>query len=284
MSLDTASRERRNNFDVLRLAAASLVLVSHSFVVVGHHEPTVGHFQLGTLGVEIFFAISGFLVAKSWFSQPRLGAFVLKRALRIVPALAVTVAALAFVVGPAVSHDAPKAYFGAAQTYAYPVDNVAAVATGGSVRHVSHDLPGVFATNPDTSVDRSLWTLPIEAQAYMAIALLGIAGVLSGALPLLVAGFFLLSVAPTGVLDLPGIGPALEFVRGADGEAAHLLAIFSSPGWHRSGRPSSAGCSWWRSPTWRSIWPTARGAGCAGSPRTPTSPTACTCWPSPCSR
>jgi peptidoglycan/LPS O-acetylase OafA/YrhL len=227
MNLDTASRELRNNFDVLRLAAASLVLVSHSFVVAGHHEPTVGHFQLGTLGVEIFFAISGFLVAKSWFSQPRIGAFTFKRALRIVPALAVTVATLAFVVGPAVSDDGPKTYFGAAQTYAYPVDNVAAVATGGSVRHVSHDLPGVFATNPDTSVDRSLWTLPIEAQAYMAIAILGLAGVLSGALPLLVAGFFLLSVAPAGVLDLPGIGPALNFVRGADGEAAHLLAIFS---------------------------------------------------------
>jgi peptidoglycan/LPS O-acetylase OafA/YrhL len=227
MRLDTASHERRNNFDVLRLAAASLVLVSHSFVVGGHHEPHVGHFPLGTLGVEIFFAISGFLVAKSWFSQPRLGAFALKRALRIIPALAVTVAALAFVVGPLVSDQSPKAYFGAADTYAYPVDNVAAVATGGSVRDVSHDLPGVFATNPDTSVDRSLWTLPIEAQAYMAIAILGLAGVLSGALPLLVAGFFLLSVAPPGVLHLPGIGPALDFVRGADGEAAHLLALFS---------------------------------------------------------
>ncbi|HEX7298627.1 MAG TPA: acyltransferase [Solirubrobacteraceae bacterium] len=227
MSLDASSRERRNNFDVLRLAAATLVLVSHSFVVVGHDEPHVGHFPLGTLGVEIFFAISGFLVAKSWFTQPRLGAFALKRGLRIVPALAVTVLALAFVLGPAVSGESSSSYFGSTDTYAYPVDNVAAVASGGSVRHIAHDLPGVFTANPDTSVDRSLWTLPIEVQAYMALAILGMAGLLAGALPFMVAAFFLLSVAPGGVVDLPGIGSALEFVRGADGEASHLLAIFS---------------------------------------------------------
>jgi peptidoglycan/LPS O-acetylase OafA/YrhL len=226
MSLDASSRERRNNFDVLRLAAAAMVLVSHSFVVVGHHEPHIGHWPLGTLGVEIFFAISGFLVAKSWFGQPRLSAFAVKRGLRIVPALVVTVVVCAFVVGPAVTDHSASAYLSAPSTYTYPVDNVAAVATGGSVRHVSHHLSGVFAAHPDTSVNRSLWTLPIEVQAYMAVALLGLAGLLAGTLPLVVAGFFLLSIAPSGVLDAPAIGSALTFVRGADGEAAHLLAIF----------------------------------------------------------
>jgi peptidoglycan/LPS O-acetylase OafA/YrhL len=226
MTLDAAAHNRRNNFDVLRLLAAAIVLVSHSFIVVGHHEPHVGHFTLGGLGVEIFFAISGFLVAKSWFSQPRLGAFALKRGLRIVPALAVTVLVLTFVVGPAVSSQSIGAYFGDTSTYRYPVDNVSAVVTGGAVRDVDHVLPGVFSTQPDTSVDRSLWTLPIEVQAYMALAIIGLLGLLSGALPLMAAGFFALSVAPAGVLDLPGIGSALDFVRGADGESAHLLAIF----------------------------------------------------------
>jgi peptidoglycan/LPS O-acetylase OafA/YrhL len=226
MSLDASSRERRNNFDVLRLAAAAMVLVSHSFVVVGAHEPHIGHWPLGTLGVEIFFAISGFLVAKSWFGQPRASAFALKRALRIVPALVVTVVACAFVLGPIVSDHSASTYLSAPATYSYSVDNVAAVATGGSVREVSHHLPGVFATHPDTSVNRSLWTLPIEVQAYMAVALLGLAGLLAGALPLVVAAFFLLSIAPSGVLDAPAIGSALTFVRGADGEAAHLLAMF----------------------------------------------------------
>jgi peptidoglycan/LPS O-acetylase OafA/YrhL len=227
MKLDAASRELRNNFDVLRLVAAAMVLVSHSFVVVGAHEPHVGHFPLGTLGVEIFFAISGFLVAKSWFSQPRLRAFAVKRGLRILPALIVTVLACAFVLGPAVTDLSSHAYLGSSATYTYEVDNVVATATGSVIRDVSHALPGVFADNPDHSVNRSLWTLPIEVQAYMAIALLGLAGLLTIGLPALAVGLFALSVAPHGIADLPVVGWPLNWVRGADGENAHLLAIFA---------------------------------------------------------
>jgi peptidoglycan/LPS O-acetylase OafA/YrhL len=227
MRLDAASNERRNNFDVLRLAAATLVLVSHSFVVVGAAEPHVGHFTLGALGVEIFFAISGFLVAKSWYAQPRLRAFVVKRSLRIVPALAVTVLALAFVLGPVVSDVSPGEYFRSSATYAYPVDNVVATVSGDAVRGVNHGLPGVFASAPDASVDKSLWTLPIEVRAYVAIAALGALGLLAGGLPLLVLGFFALSVAPGSITDTAGIGSALDFLRGADGETAHLTAMFA---------------------------------------------------------
>jgi peptidoglycan/LPS O-acetylase OafA/YrhL len=227
MKLDAASRNMRNNFDVLRLGAAVMVLVSHSFVVAGVAEPHVGHFPLGTLGVEIFFAISGFLVAKSWFSQPRLRAFAVKRGLRILPALTVTVVACAFVLGPAVTDQSARSYFTSSDTYAYPVDNVAATATGSSVRKVDLSLPGVFKSAPDTAVNRSLWTLPIEVQAYMAIALLGLVGLLSAGLPALAAGFFALSIAPSSVGDLPAIGWALHFIQGADGENAHLLTVFA---------------------------------------------------------
>jgi peptidoglycan/LPS O-acetylase OafA/YrhL len=227
MSLDAASRNLRNNFDVLRLVAAAMVLVSHSFVVVGGHEPHVGHFPLGTLGVEIFFAISGFLVAKSWFGQPRLRSFAVKRGLRILPALVVTVLACAFVLGPLVSDVSSHAYFGSSATYTYPVDDVVATGTGSAIRDVSHHLPGVFAGNPDHSVNRSLWTLPIEVQAYIAIALLGFAGLMTVGLPAFAIGLFALSVAPHGIADVPVVGWPLNWVRGADGENAHLLAIFA---------------------------------------------------------
>jgi peptidoglycan/LPS O-acetylase OafA/YrhL len=196
-------------------------------VVVGAAEPHVGHFTLGALGVEIFFAISGFLVAKSWYAQPRLRAFVVKRSLRIVPALAVTVLALAFVLGPIVSEVSPGDYFRSSTTYAYPIDNVVATVSGDTVRDVSHGLPGVFASAPDTSVDKSLWTLPIEVRAYIAIAALGALGLLTGGLPLLVVGFFALSVAPSSITETAGIGSALDFLRGADGETAHLTAMFA---------------------------------------------------------
>ncbi len=227
MNLDTCSAERENNFDVLRLAAAALVLVSHSFVVVGAYEPHVGHWPLGTLGVEIFFAISGFLVAKSWLSQPRLRAFAVKRGLRILPALIATVLASALLLGPIVSSESPGAYFSDLQTPAYAVDNVVATISGGSVRDVAHDLPGVFGSNPDGSVNLSLWTLPIEVRAYLLIAALGALGLLIAGLPLMAAGFFALSLAGAGVADVPAIGSGLEFLRGNDGETAHLCALFA---------------------------------------------------------
>jgi peptidoglycan/LPS O-acetylase OafA/YrhL len=229
VSLAARVRDRDNGFDLLRLAAAAAVLVSHSFVVVGSHEPHVGHWPLGTLGVEIFFAISGFLVAKSWFSQPRLVAFGAKRALRILPALVATVLLCAFALGPIVSSSGSD-YLRSSQPATYVVDNVAATVTGGSVHDVAFALPGVFSSNPDTAVNRSLWTLPIEVRAYMLIALLGILGLLARGLPAAALGFFALSIAPGAVLDLPGIGSALDFVRGADGEAAHLIALFAVSG------------------------------------------------------
>jgi peptidoglycan/LPS O-acetylase OafA/YrhL len=227
MNLAACSTERANNFDVLRLAAASLVLVSHSFVVVGAYEPHVGRWPLGTLGVEIFFAISGFLVAKSWLSQPHLRAFAIKRGLRIMPALIVTVLACALLLGPIVSTESPGAYFSDLDTPAYVVDNVVATASGGALRDVALDLPGDFTSNPHHAVNLSLWTLPIEVRAYMLIAVLGLLGLLIAGLPLMAAGFFVLSLAGAGVADVPVIGSGLEFLRGNDGETAHLVAVFA---------------------------------------------------------
>jgi len=131
------------------------------------------------------------------------------------------------VLGPAVTDQSTHAYFTSSATYAYPVDNVATTATGGAVRDVNLSLPGVFKSAPDTAVNRSLWTLPIEVQAYMAIAILGLVGLLSAGLPVLAAGLFALSVAPSSVGDLPAIGWVLHFIQGADGENAHLLTVFA---------------------------------------------------------
>jgi len=59
--------DRDNNFDILRLLAAWAVLVSHSFALVGKAEP--GHqlnASLGSMGVLVFFAVSGLLIRRSW--------------------------------------------------------------------------------------------------------------------------------------------------------------------------------------------------------------------------
>ncbi|MGJ7519669.1 acyltransferase family protein [Variovorax sp. LT1P1] len=86
---------RQNNFDGLRLIASLMVLVSHQFVLSGRSEPlAIGRFTYGTLGVLVFFSLSGYLIAGSWLRDPHLFSFTKKRLLRIWPALAVCVVTL----------------------------------------------------------------------------------------------------------------------------------------------------------------------------------------------
>src|ERR1700709_677548 len=155
--LGNRSRGRDNAFDVPRLLGAALVLVSHSFVLAGTAEPKLGRSSVGVLGVEIFFAISGFLVTASWLSDPRPRAFLGKRALRFLPALCVTVAVSGFVLGPLVTVLTPGSYLRAPGALSYVVDNVGAVLSAGTVRDVSYSLPGVFTGNPVDAVNGSLW-------------------------------------------------------------------------------------------------------------------------------
>lgn len=176
--LGQRARGRDNAFDVLRLLGATLVLVSHSFALVGLAEPMLGHSSLGAIGVEIFFAISGFLIAASWISEPRLRAFLVKRALRILPALFVTVMLSAFLLGPLLSTTSPGAYMSSSMPVRYVVENMGAVMTGGTAVNVNYALPGVFGGHPSDAVNGSLWTLPVEVRAYFFVILLGLTGIL----------------------------------------------------------------------------------------------------------
>jgi peptidoglycan/LPS O-acetylase OafA/YrhL len=192
-TLGSRSRGRDNAFDVLRLLGATLVLVSHSFALAGVAEPKLGRSSLGVLGVEIFFAISGFLVTASWLSDPRPRAFLAKRGLRILPALIVTVGVSAFLLGPLLSTLAPGGYARAPGTLSYFADNIVAVVSGGTVRDVAYSLPGVFSGNAIDAVNGSLWTLPVEVRAYALVLALGLVGILTRWLwPIVIAALALL--------------------------------------------------------------------------------------------
>jgi peptidoglycan/LPS O-acetylase OafA/YrhL len=225
MRLSEHARGRDNAFDVLRLGAATLVLVSHSFALAGRGEPMLGQRSLGALGVQVFFAISGFLVVMSWSSQPRLRPFLVKRGLRILPALTVTVLLSALVLGLLVSDRPALAYLQSPETLAYAPANVLAVASGGLLHGLAYDLPGVFAGNPRGSVNGSLWTLPIEVQAYFLVALTGLVGLQRRLMPA-VAALGAAGAAAAAAGALAGL-PVLGAVLTAREEALQLLAIFS---------------------------------------------------------
>jgi lipopolysaccharide exporter len=167
VGLGAVASSRANNFDALRLFGALLVLVSHSFALSGRPEPTFGGVTLGTVGVFIFFGISGFLITKSWVREPRPGPFFAKRALRILPALVVVSVLSAYLIGPLVTTASLGHYFGDPLTHAYALRN--------ATLRTDYLLPAVFAHNPyPHAVNGSLWTLPIEARAYVAVAIIGL--------------------------------------------------------------------------------------------------------------
>ena len=63
---------RRNSFDLIRLALAALVAVSHGIVMHTGTQPQWGMSTLGDFAVDGFFVLSGFLVASSYLrTKPR---------------------------------------------------------------------------------------------------------------------------------------------------------------------------------------------------------------------
>ena len=105
----------KNNFDLLRLVGALLVVVGHiEYPYFGHNPDWAGwltqHQSGGGFGVGIFFVISGFLIAQSrWRSSLR--RYTLNRFLRIFPALAVCILVTAIVVWPVSGLSLAKYFF-----------------------------------------------------------------------------------------------------------------------------------------------------------------------------
>jgi peptidoglycan/LPS O-acetylase OafA/YrhL len=179
-TLAERTRSRENNFDVLRLAAALLVVYAHSFALARGQEPAFAGATLGGLGVPVFFAISGFLIARSWALDPRPLAFIVKRVLRLWPALLVVLLFSSLVLGAAVTHVPLADYFRSPRLSEYVVENARL--------HTTFWLPGVFDHNPlPSAVNGSLWTLPAEVKAYAIVLALGLAGLLRRPLALVAA-------------------------------------------------------------------------------------------------
>jgi len=155
-----------NNFDFLRIFAASLVLFSHQFAMLGLHEPDLFLSRsLGGIGVYIFFAISGYLISESWLRDPHIFRFIARRFLRVWPGLTVVTCLTVFIVGPVVTTLTVHDYFHSNQTFQFF-----------KLLILKEDLmlPGVFATNPlADSVNGSLWTIAVEVKCYLYLLLLG---------------------------------------------------------------------------------------------------------------
>ena len=163
---------RSNNFDLIRFIAATMVIFSHSYWVTGNqpNEPLgklCGIVNFGSLGLKIFFTISGYLITKSIYRQPTLGSFVWARILRIFPGLFFTAIFCTFIIGPICTTLPLNKYFTDSTVYSF----VLRMAT---LHGNFYFLPGVFQSNPgSTGVNIPLWTLPAELFMYFCVLLWG---------------------------------------------------------------------------------------------------------------
>src|SRR5262252_10716851 len=182
---------RRNNFDALRLVAAASVVFSHSFLIADgtqDHEPLIwltgNQSILGLVGVFVFFAISGFLVTRSFEETGDAWRFLAKRALRIFPGLFVATSLSAFVLAPVVTSLPLGFYLSQAEPYEYVAGNTL-------LDQTVHELPGVmFVNNPvGLEINGSLWTLRLEFAMYLMILGLGLLRLLTAQAMLLLIAF-----------------------------------------------------------------------------------------------
>lgn len=172
-TLAQAWESGRNHFHAIRLFAAWLVIWSHSYPITGRgiDEPILRLTMTksaGALAVDVFFLVSGFLVAASVQRHPWRH-FLLARALRIYPALLVCILLTVFVLGPVLT-TAPG-YWSDARTWEYLRGNA-------TLWRAEFWLPGVFEGLPRDAVNGSLWTLPIEVRLYLALLVAAVLGML----------------------------------------------------------------------------------------------------------
>jgi peptidoglycan/LPS O-acetylase OafA/YrhL len=194
-------RQHRNAFDLIRLFAAGLVVWSHQHALLGLPEPTVGVLRtsFGGLGVFIFFVVSGYLNTLSVSRHNSVRVFLLNRALRIYPALAVCVA-FTVVLG----------FFAASDLRAFVSPKLLSYLVKDTTLFfgVKAGVPGVFEANKyPEALNGSIWTLPYEVKMYVVLVLyLAIFRYSLAALLMAFAGFSVIAiVVALGILPLPNV-------------------------------------------------------------------------------
>jgi len=158
-------RLHTNAFDLIRLAAAGMVLWSHQHLTDGSGTIGIEVFRTDTggFGVLIFFVISGYLNTLSVTRHRAILPFLVSRGLRIYPPLIACVA-FSVLVGACFTPDI-RTYFDYRLLSLICKDITLFT---GTIAGVSHP---VFAGSvlPNT-LNGSLWTLPYELKMYVVLA------------------------------------------------------------------------------------------------------------------
>ncbi len=212
--------DRDNNFGILRLFLASLVIISHSPELVdGDRSREVlsrlfGTMSFGEVAVDGFFLISGYLITESFMRNESVSVYLRKRVLRIVPAYVVSFTLSVLVLVPLLCDDptlsVPRLFALLPQVIALLQPYVPAEHSG-----LHYPL-----------LNGAMWTIAYEFRCYLLTALLGSLGLFQcyRAIILVLAVGILLIMNATNVMQ--GIEFPGTVVLGKAVEGIHLTAMF----------------------------------------------------------
>ncbi|MDR6867239.1 peptidoglycan/LPS O-acetylase OafA/YrhL [Microbacterium resistens] len=168
-------RGRANSLNAIRLVLAACVIIWHTYAVLGLEKPENPALQniIGGLPVNGFFAISGFLIYRSWVNRPEVGSYLRARVLRIYPAFWVCLAVTALLFAPLGAafqgKDAGAQLF-SWESLTYLVKNASLAMFQWRIGDSPADVPWL------TSWNASLWTLAWEFLCYIGLMILGLMG------------------------------------------------------------------------------------------------------------
>ncbi|CAM3520610.1 acyltransferase family protein [Nocardioides zeicaulis] len=188
-----------NALSFLRLLLAAEVVAWHSYALRGDTWlPERLATVVGDIGVDAFFALSGFLVCRAWVGRSGTRAFVLARARRIFPGLWTCLLVTAFVIAPLASAVAGMPQLTLAGQLQYVWSHADTWATQG-------EIDGTPVGTADRGWNGSLWTLGYEVACYVVIVASGAARVLRPGV-LAALAFLFWTVSLELALTVPGGG------------------------------------------------------------------------------
>ena len=156
----------KNNFDFIRFFAAFLVFFAHSFPIFTgismdfDLSKEIFGIRISSLGVYIFFIISGFLVTQSFYNSKNIFIFFINRILRILPALIGVTLISVIILG---------LFFSKLNFLDFISDKTTMQFYQNMFIYRSYYyLPDVFLSNPmNSSINGSIWTIPFEFTCYL---------------------------------------------------------------------------------------------------------------------
>jgi peptidoglycan/LPS O-acetylase OafA/YrhL len=230
--LETFDR-KANALNAMRLLLSVSVIMWHSFAITGTDFPSGPLRQfISSVGVDGFFAISGFLIVSSWKNNPVWWRYLAARALRIFPGFWVCLIITAFVLAPI------GAMLSSGRDYLsfISLDNVSYIVNNWSLNITQYDIARTPLDVPLTGVwNGSLWTLRWEFFCYLGVLAIGMMGLFNKKLVVpsifvaAVCGLILAEVIP---LDNYWVTSAVRFgVMFAAGALLQQLAPSITLGW-----------------------------------------------------